>query len=78
MSTSTSSYYGANRTLLQCAVSSWKLTNGLTSMEKYGVNQSWEGCNRTVQYRSYFEYVDYTATTKVIKLDANTKQYTEF
>jgi hypothetical protein len=47
-------------------------------MEKYGVNQSWEGCGRTAQYRAPFEYVDYLASDKVIKRDPLTMQYTEF
>ena len=47
-------------------------------MEKYGVNQSWEGCNRMVQYRASFRYVDYTANDKVIRRDSQTMQYTEY
>ena len=47
-------------------------------MEKYGVNQSWEGCNRLVQYRASFRYVDYTANDKVIRRDPGTMQYTEY
>jgi len=71
-------YGAATRPYVQCAVASWRLTNGLTSMEKYGVNQSWEGCARTVQYRATFRYVAWAASDKVLRQDSATMQYNEF